>query len=47
MSAQAAFRIMKELKEFQEHPDTNLYVALTAMHVCQLTGKRYIMTKRM
>src|SRR5436305_1164257 len=26
MSAQACFRIMKELKEFHDHPDNNLYV---------------------
>jgi ubiquitin-protein ligase len=28
MSAQASFRIMKELKEFQDRPDTNLFVLL-------------------
>jgi hypothetical protein len=38
MSAQATFRIMKELKEFHEHPDTNLYVLFSSGRYFWLTG---------
>lgn len=40
MSAQATFRIMKELKEFHDHPDTNLYVPILPSHEKKLIGQK-------
>jgi hypothetical protein len=37
MAAQATFRITKELKEFQDRPDPNLFVCLTRF-TCNLIG---------
>lgn len=36
MTTQASFRIMKELKEFQERPDTNLFVTPVVWQLIQV-----------
>ena len=36
MSSQASFRIMKELKEFHEKPDSNLFVLVSPVSLTNL-----------